>query len=174
MQECPPDALCPRPEHVHSGNFVSFGCGENQYNDLATLFFNTQDDAIRNLFSAGTPHEYSMQALLLFFASFYVLMIITYGIAVPAGVPHTAAFCFTGGQALASSHADPPVKFTSQLMPGADPRLPLQLHASSQHSHEYSCSMPANRFCAAPIVLCPRDLHIAVQSRVPDLNHPWR
>lgn len=88
MQECPPDALCPRPEHVHSGNFVSFGCsGTDQYNDLATLFFNTQDDAIRNLFSAGTPEEYSMRALLLFFASFYILMIITYGIAVPAGMP---------------------------------------------------------------------------------------
>lgn len=89
MQECPEGALCPRPEHFHSGNFVSFGCGDNQYNDLATLFFNTQDDAIRNLFSAGTPEEYSMRALLLFFASFYMLMIITYGIAVPAGVSRT-------------------------------------------------------------------------------------
>lgn len=89
VQECPEGALCPRPEHFHSGNFVSFGCGDNQYNDLATLFFNTQDDAIRNLFSAGTPEEYSMRALLLFFASFYMLMIITYGIAVPAGVSRT-------------------------------------------------------------------------------------
>ncbi|KAL7617652.1 hypothetical protein Lser_V15G03699 [Lactuca serriola] len=30
---------------------------ENEYNDLATIFFNTQDDAIRNLFSAKTIHE---------------------------------------------------------------------------------------------------------------------
>jgi chloride channel 7 len=89
MQECPEDApTCPRPENSHSGNFVGFGCkGNNEYNDLATLFFNTQDDAIRNLYSAGTPHEYSMWSLFLFFIAFYCLTIITYGIAVPAGAP---------------------------------------------------------------------------------------
>jgi chloride channel 7 len=86
-RECPPGANCPRSESSYSGNFVSFGCSaDNQYNDLATLFFNTQDDAIRNLFSAGTPYEYSMTSLLLFFCAFYGLMVITYGIAVPAGV----------------------------------------------------------------------------------------
>ena len=43
-QPCPPDAdNCPRLDNGHSGNFVSFGCAEpNEYNDLATIFFNTQ------------------------------------------------------------------------------------------------------------------------------------
>ena len=83
---------CPRAEHSHSGNFVAFGCErEDQYNDLATLFYNTQDDAIRNLFSARTPQEYSMWSLFVFFLVFYSLTIITYGIAVPAGLPLSAA-----------------------------------------------------------------------------------
>jgi chloride channel 7 len=70
-----------------SGNFVSFGCSrQDEYNELATLFFNTQDDAIRNLFSTGTSHEYSKSALLLFFLAFYGLTIITYGLPVPAGM----------------------------------------------------------------------------------------
>jgi Voltage gated chloride channel len=68
---------------------VSFGCAKDgEYNDLATLFFNTQDDAIRNLFSTGTQQEYSTMALLVFFVAFYGLMIVTYGLPVPAGA-HT-------------------------------------------------------------------------------------
>ncbi|KAK8943824.1 Chloride channel protein CLC-d [Platanthera guangdongensis] len=57
---------CPRPPGT-DGNFVNFFCStEKEYNDLATIFFNTQDDAIRNLFSAKTFHEYSAQSLLTF------------------------------------------------------------------------------------------------------------
>ncbi|RVX22124.1 Chloride channel protein CLC-d [Vitis vinifera] len=57
---------CPRPPGMY-GNYVNFYCDkENEYNDLATIFFNTQDDAIRNLFSAKTIHEYSAQSLLTF------------------------------------------------------------------------------------------------------------
>jgi chloride channel 7 len=78
---------CPRDDSSISGNFVAFGCsGPDEYNELATLFFNTQDDAIRNLFSTGTSHEYSKSALLVFFLAFYGFTIITYGIPVPAGV----------------------------------------------------------------------------------------
>ncbi|KAL5772071.1 hypothetical protein ACOSQ2_011995 [Xanthoceras sorbifolium] len=52
---------CPRPPGMY-GNYVNFYCGkDNEYNDLATIFFNTQDDAIRNLFSAKTIHEFSAQ-----------------------------------------------------------------------------------------------------------------
>ena len=89
VQDCPLDVPnCPRPEHSHSGNYVAWTCKHpNQYNDLATLFYNTQDDAIRNLFSAGTKQEYSMWSLFVFFLVFYTLAIITYGIAVPAGAP---------------------------------------------------------------------------------------
>lgn len=88
--QCPeldPDSgiECPRPPGLY-GNYVNFYCGKgNEYNDLATIFFNTQDDAIRNLFSAKTIHEYSAQSLLTFLAMFYTLAVVTYGTAVPAG-----------------------------------------------------------------------------------------
>ncbi|MED6193837.1 hypothetical protein PIB30_118961 [Stylosanthes scabra] len=68
------------------GNYVNFFCSnDKEYNDLATIFFNTQDDAIRNLFSAKTMHEYSSQSLLTFLVMFYTLAVLTFGTAVPAG-----------------------------------------------------------------------------------------
>ncbi|KAH0449371.1 hypothetical protein IEQ34_020063 [Dendrobium chrysotoxum] len=64
--EANPDIDCPQPPGT-DGNFVNFFCStDKEYNDLATIFFNTQDDAIRNLFSAKTFHEYSAQSLLTF------------------------------------------------------------------------------------------------------------
>ncbi|KAK7405890.1 hypothetical protein VNO78_07502 [Psophocarpus tetragonolobus] len=76
---------CPRPPGMY-GNYVNFFCSkDNEYNDLATIFFNTQDDAIRNLFSAKTINEYSSQSLLTFLVMFYALAVITFGTAVPAG-----------------------------------------------------------------------------------------
>ncbi|XP_059649903.1 chloride channel protein CLC-d isoform X2 [Cornus florida] len=76
---------CPRPPGMY-GNYVDFFCGKDkEYNDLATIFFNTQDDAIRNLFSAKTIHEYSAQTLLIFLVMFYSLAVVTFGTAVPAG-----------------------------------------------------------------------------------------
>mmetsp|Transcript_23545 Transcript_23545/g.51672 ORF Transcript_23545/g.51672 Transcript_23545/m.51672 type:complete len:861 (+) Transcript_23545:337-2919(+) len=89
-QACPADAAsdgdCPRQDNSHSGNFVSFGCKyNNQYNDLATIFFNTQDDAIRNLFSSKTKQEYSVTTLVAFVTCFYFLAVITYGMSCPTG-----------------------------------------------------------------------------------------
>ncbi|KAM0014489.1 putative CBS domain, chloride channel, voltage gated, chloride channel, core [Helianthus debilis subsp. tardiflorus] len=76
---------CPRRPGTY-GNYVNFFCSNsNEYNDLATIFFNTQDDAIRNLFSAKTIHEYSAQSLLTFLVMFYSLAVVTFGTAVPAG-----------------------------------------------------------------------------------------
>ncbi|KAL0367450.1 UNVERIFIED_CONTAM: Chloride channel protein CLC-d [Sesamum radiatum] len=75
---------CPRRPGMY-GNYVNFYCGEREYNDLATIFFNTQDDAIRNLFSAKTIHEFSAQSLLTFLVMFYSLAVVTFGTAVPAG-----------------------------------------------------------------------------------------
>ncbi|CAN1807682.1 Chloride channel protein CLC-d [Linum perenne] len=76
---------CPRPPGMY-GNYVNFFCGKDkEYNDLATIFFNTQDDAIRNLFSAKTIHEFSAQSLLTFLVMFYTLAVVTFGTAVPAG-----------------------------------------------------------------------------------------
>ncbi|KAG4160802.1 hypothetical protein ERO13_D01G021500v2 [Gossypium hirsutum] len=93
---------CPRAPGV-DGNYVNFYCGKDkEYNDLATIFFNTQDDAIRNLFSAKTIHEFSAKSLLTFLVvlcklvdfltsiliihvMFYTLAVVTFGTAVPAG-----------------------------------------------------------------------------------------
>ncbi|KAH7522342.1 hypothetical protein FEM48_Zijuj07G0128200 [Ziziphus jujuba var. spinosa] len=76
---------CPRPPGMY-GNYVNFYCSKDkEYNDLATIFFNTQDDAIRNLFSAKTIHEFSAQSLLTFLVMFYSLAVVTFGTAVPAG-----------------------------------------------------------------------------------------
>ncbi|KAI4342755.1 hypothetical protein MLD38_027340 [Melastoma candidum] len=76
---------CPRPPGMY-GNYVKFYCrNDREYNDLATIFFNTQDDAIRNLFSAKTVHEFSAPSLLSFLVMFYTLAVVTYGTAVPAG-----------------------------------------------------------------------------------------
>ncbi|KAL6535313.1 hypothetical protein OROMI_026687 [Orobanche minor] len=75
---------CPRSPGMY-GNYVNFYCGDKEYNDLATIFFNTQDDAIRNLFSAKTIHEFSAQSLLTFLVMFYSLAVLTFGTAVPAG-----------------------------------------------------------------------------------------
>ncbi|EPS62511.1 hypothetical protein M569_12278, partial [Genlisea aurea] len=86
---CPePDTIpgveCPRRPGMY-GNYVNFYCNDREYNDLATIFFNTQDDAIRNLFSAKTIHEFSAQSLLTFLIMFYSLAVVTFGTAVPAG-----------------------------------------------------------------------------------------
>ncbi|TYJ47922.1 hypothetical protein E1A91_A01G025500v1 [Gossypium mustelinum] len=76
---------CPRAPGA-DGNYVNFYCGKDkEYNDLATIFFNTQDDAIRNLFSAKTIHEFSAKSLLTFLVMFYTLAVVTFGTAVPAG-----------------------------------------------------------------------------------------
>ncbi|KAH7447178.1 hypothetical protein KP509_01G095400 [Ceratopteris richardii] len=80
-----PDIICPHSEGTY-GNYVNFHCSNpNEYNDLATIFFNTQDDAIRNLFSTKTLHEYSASSLLIFLGMFFSLAVITFGTAVPAG-----------------------------------------------------------------------------------------
>ncbi|PIN00913.1 Cl- channel CLC-7 and related proteins (CLC superfamily) [Handroanthus impetiginosus] len=75
---------CPQRPGMY-GNYVNFYCGNKEYNDLATIFFNTQDDAIRNLFSAKTIHEFSALSLLTFLVMFYSLAVVTFGTAVPAG-----------------------------------------------------------------------------------------
>ncbi|XP_015879694.2 chloride channel protein CLC-c [Ziziphus jujuba] len=82
---CPADeSSCPTVDG--SGNYKSFQCPPGYYNDLASLFLNTNDDAIRNLFSTSTEKEFHISSLFIFFASVYCLGIITYGIAIPSGL----------------------------------------------------------------------------------------
>ncbi|KAL5555147.1 hypothetical protein UlMin_037383 [Ulmus minor] len=83
---CPPHLVDTCPTVGRSGNYKNFQCPPNYYNDLASLFFNTNDDAIKNLFSAGSSKEFHLSTLLVFFVAIYFLGIITYGIAVPSGL----------------------------------------------------------------------------------------
>nr|CAD1825816.1 unnamed protein product [Ananas comosus var. bracteatus] len=62
---CPTGISEACPSIGRSGNFKKFQCPPDHYNDLASLLFNTNDDTIRNLFSAG---------------------LIIYGIAAPSGL----------------------------------------------------------------------------------------
>ncbi|XP_015890869.2 chloride channel protein CLC-c [Ziziphus jujuba] len=83
---CPPHMEDQCPTVGRSGNYKNFQCPPNHYNDLASLVFNTNDDAIRNLFSSGSAKEFHLSTLLVFFVDIYFLGIITYGIAVPSGL----------------------------------------------------------------------------------------
>ncbi|KAG6780125.1 hypothetical protein POTOM_012979 [Populus tomentosa] len=69
-----------------AGNFKNFQCPPNHYNDLASLVFNTNDDAIRNLFTSGIEKEFHLSTLMVFFFAIYCLGIVTYGIPVPSGL----------------------------------------------------------------------------------------
>ncbi|KAA3463135.1 chloride channel protein CLC-c-like [Gossypium australe] len=83
---CPADASTSCPNTDVSGNYKSFQCPPGHYNDLASLFLNTNDDAIRNLLSTNTVKEFHISSLLIFFVAVYCLGIITYGIAIPSGL----------------------------------------------------------------------------------------
>ncbi|XP_064986125.1 chloride channel protein CLC-a-like [Musa acuminata AAA Group] len=78
------ETICPTPEG--SGNFKQFNCPNGYYNDLASLLYATNDDAVRNIFSTSTPNEFRSISLLIFFALYCVLGLVTFGIAVPSGL----------------------------------------------------------------------------------------
>ncbi|XP_039125599.1 LOW QUALITY PROTEIN: chloride channel protein CLC-c-like [Dioscorea cayenensis subsp. rotundata] len=83
---CPANIQEECPTIGRSGNFKNFQCSPGHYNDLASLFLNTNDDAIRNLFSKGTYDEFYISTLFVFFGAVYFLGLVTYGIAVPSGL----------------------------------------------------------------------------------------
>ncbi|CAA7400433.1 unnamed protein product [Spirodela intermedia] len=83
---CPAGLKEQCPTIGRSGNFKNFQCPPGHYNDLASLFLNTNDDAIRNLFSGNTDNEFRISTLLIFFTAVYLLGLFTYGIAVPSGL----------------------------------------------------------------------------------------
>uniref|UniRef100_A0A7N0TW02 Chloride channel protein n=1 Tax=Kalanchoe fedtschenkoi TaxID=63787 RepID=A0A7N0TW02_KALFE len=83
---CPPHAMEQCPTIGRSGNYKIFQCPPGHYNDLASLFFNTNDDAIRNLFRSGSTKEFHLATLIIFFGAMYFLGIVTYGIAIPSGL----------------------------------------------------------------------------------------
>ncbi|WOH00995.1 hypothetical protein DCAR_0520373 [Daucus carota subsp. sativus] len=85
-QPCPADASEPCPTIGRSGNYKKFQCQPGHYNDLASLFFNTNDDAIKNLFSKDTDAEFQHTSIILFFITCFFLSIFSYGIVAPAGL----------------------------------------------------------------------------------------
>ncbi|CAK9189972.1 unnamed protein product [Sphagnum troendelagicum] len=87
----PGEATC--PTYGRTGNFKSFHCPADTYNDLAGLFFNTNDDTIRNLFSKGTNGEFAFSSLIIYLVTSYSLALLTYGIAVPSGLFVPAILC---------------------------------------------------------------------------------
>ncbi|KAL8538411.1 hypothetical protein ACS0TY_000422 [Phlomoides rotata] len=74
------------PSTGRAGNFKQFNCPDGYYNDLSTLLLTTNDDAVRNIFSINTPTEFNIFSLVIFFALYCILGLITFGIAVPSGL----------------------------------------------------------------------------------------
>ncbi|KAF9596629.1 hypothetical protein IFM89_012752 [Coptis chinensis] len=83
---CPADASEACPTIGRSGNYKKYQCPPGHYNDLASLFFNTNDDAIKNLFSFNTDGEFHHLSVLIFFVTSYFLGILSYGIVAPVGL----------------------------------------------------------------------------------------
>ncbi|XP_027070683.1 putative chloride channel-like protein CLC-g isoform X1 [Coffea arabica] len=83
---CPLDPSEPCPTIGRSGNYKKFQCAPGHYNDLASLFFNTNDDAIKNLFSKNTDAEFQHSSMLIFFVTCFFLSIFSYGIVAPTGL----------------------------------------------------------------------------------------
>nr|XP_016468444.1 PREDICTED: putative chloride channel-like protein CLC-g isoform X1 [Nicotiana tabacum] len=83
---CPSDTSEPCPTIGRNGNYKKFQCPPGHYNDLASLFFNTNDDAIKNLFSKDTDAEFHHLSMLIFFITCFFLSIFSYGIVAPAGL----------------------------------------------------------------------------------------
>lgn len=85
-RRCPTGASEPCPTIGRSGNFKKFQCQPDEYNELASLFFNTNDDAIKNLFSKNTDTEFHPTSVLIFFITCFFLSIFSYGIVAPVGL----------------------------------------------------------------------------------------
>ncbi|KAL9231578.1 hypothetical protein vseg_006789 [Gypsophila vaccaria] len=84
--KCDPSLTAVCPTSGRTGNFKQFNCPDGYYNDLATLLFSTNDDAVRNIFSTNTSSEFHTVTLLIFFGLYCVLGLITFAIAVPSGL----------------------------------------------------------------------------------------
>ncbi|KAJ9174780.1 hypothetical protein P3X46_013386 [Hevea brasiliensis] len=83
---CPPHLSDLCPTEGHYGYYNTFQSPPNHYNDLASLFFNTNDDAFHNLLTSSTKKKFKLITLLVFFVDTCVLGIITYSIAIPSGL----------------------------------------------------------------------------------------
>ncbi|XP_062567017.1 H(+)/Cl(-) exchange transporter 6-like [Saccostrea cucullata] len=69
----------------------TYFCPEGSYNDMATLFFNSQEEAIKQLFHQ--EGKFSLETLGLFFLFFFILACWTYGVHVPSGLFVPSLLC---------------------------------------------------------------------------------
>ncbi|PKA52847.1 Putative chloride channel-like protein CLC-g [Apostasia shenzhenica] len=83
---CPDETNGSCPTIGKSGKFTNFHCPPHYYNDLASLFFNTNDNTIRNLYSSDTNDVFDQLSILLSFVTSYFLGIVSYGVVAPAGL----------------------------------------------------------------------------------------
>jgi len=67
-------------------NFNPWVCKSDEYNPLATLFFNTEAGTIRSLFHDSEYYKIDLSDLIVFGTTWYIFTIITYGVWVPAGL----------------------------------------------------------------------------------------
>lgn len=64
---------------------IQHHCAEGQYNELASLFFTSNDLAIKNLFSTQAAHRFGPVAVLILFICYYLLAAYTAGAGISAG-----------------------------------------------------------------------------------------
>lgn len=67
---------------------IQFHCGPEKYSDLATFFFTLPEEAIRILFDRKTSIEAHIpyQTLLVFAVFYFLMCVLSYGMAVPGGL----------------------------------------------------------------------------------------
>eukprot|EP00730_Choanoeca_flexa_P001061 TRINITY_DN10465_c0_g1_i2.p1 TRINITY_DN10465_c0_g1~~TRINITY_DN10465_c0_g1_i2.p1 ORF type:complete len:815 (+),score=173.41 TRINITY_DN10465_c0_g1_i2:23-2446(+) len=75
----------PLGESPESSSPLQFFCQDHQYSAMASLFFNTPEDSIKNLFHAEEG-SYNIQTLALFAVAYWALGCVTYGLAIPSGL----------------------------------------------------------------------------------------
>lgn len=63
-----------------------FTCKEGEYNPLGLLLFNTQESAVKVLFSRHTSGVFHTYHLIIAFLVFFWMAILTYGISIPSGL----------------------------------------------------------------------------------------
>lgn len=63
---------------------IAYQCAEDSYSPLATVLLNPEGNVIKAFLSKSTQFDYN--TLLIHFLLWYLLTIITYGTAVPAGL----------------------------------------------------------------------------------------
>lgn len=71
----------------------TYFCPDGFYNDMATLFFNSQEEAIKQLFHQPETDGFSLRTLGFFFLFFFVLACWTYGTNVPSGLFVPSLLC---------------------------------------------------------------------------------